>query len=293
MRWSRRHWLLRFLVSIAVIANALFSARPVGSGRRELPITHCGLTFLMEEKAGSPATCSRAKSALRTSARVTNLRPAMKRTGKYESLGRDFYARHAATVARELLGYVLVRVLDDGTVLTGRIVETEAYLGESDPACHSARGATEVRRLLSGPAGFAYVYLCYGTSHCFNIVAEPEGRASAVLFRALEPIEGVEQMRRHRPHAKRDTDLCSGPGRLCQALDIDIRLNATDMTRGQLFVAKTPQAPSAVEVSPRVGIRKAADWPLRFYVADNPHVSRAKPGVPRQRKASKKARAGG
>jgi len=197
---------------------------------------------------------------------------------RYRPICREFYARPAETVARDLLGHTLVRVLDDGTLLAGRIVETEAYLGESDPACHSARGKTDVTRLFWGPPGFAYVYLCWGMSHCLNVVVEPEGRAGCVLFRALEPIEGIEQIRRRRAAAKKDTDLCSGPGRLCQALDIDVRLNGVDMTRGSLFIAETRVVPPAIGVSPRVGIREAADWPLRFYIVGNRHFSRAKPG---------------
>lgn len=199
------------------------------------------------------------------------------RAGGLKPIGRDFYARPAEVVARDLLGRVLVRVLDNGVVLAGRIVETEAYLGERDPACHSARGRTETTRLFWGPPGHAYVYLCYGFWHCLNVVVEPEGKAGCVLFRALEPLEGMEYMRRFRGGAKKDTELCSGPGRLCQALDIDVRLNGADMTGGRLFVAATQGRSPIVRVTPRIGIKVATDWPLRFFIADNPYVSRAKP----------------
>jgi len=205
----------------------------------------------------------------------------MKKIAGYKVLDRDFYARDTIQVARDLLGHTLVRVLDGGGVLAGRIVETEAYLGEGDPACHSARGVTEVTRLFWGPPGHAYIYLCYGFWHCLNVVSEPEGRAGCVLFRALEPVEGVEQMRLRRAKARKDTDLCSGPGRLCQALEVDVTLNGTDMTAAPLFVADTRNDTPVIAVSPRIGIREAADWPLRFYIADNPHVSRAKPSAPR------------
>jgi DNA-3-methyladenine glycosylase len=206
---------------------------------------------------------------------------------KYRLISRAFYARPAEIVARELLGHTLVRVLDDGTVLAGRIVETEAYLGEDDPACHSARGKTEVTRLFWGPPGFAYIYLCMGMWYCLNVVVEPEGRAGCVLFRALEPVAGIEQMRLRRVGARKDSDLCSGPGRLCQALDIDVRLNAADMTLGSLFVADAREDVPTVGVSPRIGISKATDWPLRFFIVDNAHVSRARPGVIRQQERKK------
>ncbi|MBM3335121.1 DNA-3-methyladenine glycosylase, partial [Candidatus Sumerlaeota bacterium] len=150
------------------------------------------------------------------------------------------------------------------------------YLGEGDPACHSARGKSKAKRVLWGPPGFAYVYLCMGASHCLNVVVEPEGRAGSVLFRAIEPIVGIEQIRLRRPRARKDTELCGGPGRLCQALDIDVRLNGSDMTSEPLFVASSePKEVPMIGVSPRIGISKAVDWPLRFYVTGNRFVSRA------------------
>jgi len=205
----------------------------------------------------------------------------MLKIGKYRPIPRKFYARPAETVARDLLGQTLVRTLSNGTVLAGRIVETEAYLGENDPACHTSRGKTDITRLFWGPPGFAYIYLCYGMYHCLNVVAEPEGRAGCVLFRALEPIAGIEHMRRRRNRPAKDTDLCSGPGRLCQALNIDVGLNAADMTFGNLLIAETRDTAPVIGMSPRIGIRKAADWPLRFYIVDNAHVSRARPAVGR------------
>lgn len=205
----------------------------------------------------------------------------MAKISEYRPLSRRFYARPAEVVARDLLGLTLVRLLDDGTVLAGRIVETEAYLGENDPACHSARGKTEVTRLFWGPPGFAYVYLCWGMYHCLNVVVEPEGRAGCVLLRALEPIAGIEHMRLRRPRAKEDSDLCSGPGRLCQAFNIDVQLNGADMTGGNLFIAGTRKKLPVIAVSPRIGINKAADWPLRFHIKGNPHVSKAKPSPSR------------
>jgi DNA-3-methyladenine glycosylase len=203
------------------------------------------------------------------------------KTRSYRPTGRKFYGRPTEIVARELLGHILVRILDDGTTLAGRIVETEAYLGEGDPASHSARRMTDVTRHLWGPPGVAYIYLCMGMYHCLNVVAEPTGRAGCVLLRAVEPIEGIEQMRARRPKAKKETDLCSGPGKLCEAFDLDTRLNGADMTSGCLFIARGRKGAPVLAVSPRIGIRKAADWPLRFYIPGNAHVSRAKPGAPR------------
>jgi len=202
----------------------------------------------------------------------------MRSDWKYHPIARGFYARPAEIVARDLLGHTLVRVLENGAVLAGRIVETEAYLGEDDPACHSARGKTDATSLFWGPPGFAYIYLCMGIYCCLNVVVEPEGQAGCVLLRALEPIAGVKQMRLQRSRATTDRDLCSGPGRLCQAFDIDTRLNGADLTAGSLFIAETrDDSPVVVGVSPRIGISKATDWPLRFFVVGNPHVSRAKP----------------
>jgi len=192
----------------------------------------------------------------------------------YRPIPRRFYGRPAEIVAPDLLGHILVRILGDGTTLAGRIVETEAYLGEGDPASHSARRMTDVTRHLWGPPGVAYIYLCMGMYYCLNVVTEPRGRAGCVLLRAIEPTEGLEQMRVRRPTAKKDNDLCSGPGKLCRAFDLDKRLNGADMTSGPFFIASGPRKALAVHVSPRIGIRKAADWPLRFYIPGNPNVSK-------------------
>jgi len=185
-------------------------------------------------------------------------------------LPRDFYARPAAVVARELLGKILVH-----GEAAGRIVETEAYLGTADRAAHAWHGLTDRTRVLFGPPGHAYVYLIYGMYDCLNLVAEPEGAAGCVLIRAAEPVAGVELMRRRRPGAKRDRDLASGPGRLTLAFGIDRRLNGADATRGPLTV-HLPFTAEALEIeaTPRVGIRHCADWPLRFVVRGNPCISR-------------------
>jgi DNA-3-methyladenine glycosylase len=200
-------------------------------------------------------------------------------------LPRRFYARDPVALARGLLGQVLVRVLDDGTRLAGRIVETEAYLGVEDRAAHSFGGRrTERNAAMWGPAGHAYVYFVYGLHHCMNVVAERPGRPSAVLIRALEPLEGLEAMRARRagkgPATRlRDTDLCSGPAKLAQALRLDRSLDGADLVRGkQLFIETGTRIRTArIESGPRVGVGYAGEWadePLRFWLAGHPHVSR-------------------
>ncbi|MFU8820888.1 MAG: DNA-3-methyladenine glycosylase [Gammaproteobacteria bacterium] len=200
-------------------------------------------------------------------------------------LPRRFYARDPVVLARALLGQVLVRVLDDGTRLAGRIVETEAYLGEIDRAAHSYGGRRTARNAaMWGPAGHAYVYFIYGLHHCMNVVAEGPERPTAVLVRALEPLEGLEQMGAHRaarrPGARlRDTELCSGPARLAQALRLDRSLDGADLVAGTaLFLERGIRLPpEQVVAAPRIGVGYAGEWaekPLRFFLAGNPHASR-------------------
>ena len=185
-----------------------------------------------------------------------------------------WYDRDTRVVARALLGTVLECRTEEG-IASGRIVETEAYLGGDDPACHAAVGLTERNRHLHGPPGIAYVYRIYGAHWCFNAVTEPAGKGSAVLVRALEPLVGIEIMRRRRPAARRDIDLTSGPGKLCAALGIVGAHDGLPLQRPPLVIrAGTPVPDDAVEVTPRIGITRAAEWPLRFLVRDNPWVSR-------------------
>ena len=157
----------------------------------------------------------------------------------------------------------------------GIIVETEAYLGEDDLAAHAARGITPRTKVLFGPPGHAYVYFIYGMYECLNLVTEPEGKAGCVLIRAIEPVCGITQMRERRPSAKTVRDLASGPGKLTVALAITRRQNGVPVTRGSLTVRSWPDSPVPdIDVSPRIGITHCADWPLRFYAAGNPFVSR-------------------
>jgi DNA-3-methyladenine glycosylase len=204
-------------------------------------------------------------------------------------LARSFYDRETELVARELLGAVL-ECTAAGGVAAGRIVETEAYLGPDDPACHAVVGRTERTWHLHGPPGIAYVYFIYGAHWCFNAVTREEGHGSAVLVRAVEPLAGVELMRARRPGMRRDLDLTNGPGKPCRALGIDGGLDGVPLDRPPLRILRGDAVPDvAVRTSPRIGITRAADWPLRWYVADSPFVSRA-PAAPAPRGRSPRRR---
>ena len=187
-----------------------------------------------------------------------------------QPLTRVFYLRSAPQVARGLLGKIVAL---DG--VSGRIVETEAYLGEDDGAAHSARGITPRTRILFGPPGHAYVYFIYGMYDCLNVVCEPDGIAGGVLIRALEPLTGLDEMRIRRPSARRDEDLTNGPGKLTRALGIKITHNGADVTKGPITIHAPERARKfEIATSARIGITKSADLPLRFFIKDNPYVSR-------------------
>jgi len=187
----------------------------------------------------------------------------------------------AAELAQRLLGASLVRILEDGTRLAGRIVETEAYLGVEDLAAHSARGRRTARNeSMYAAAGTTYVYLIYGIHHCVNVVCGQPGEPAAVLIRALEPSEGLASMFCRRSKARRETDLCSGPGKLCQALAIERALDGEDLTTSRtLFIQDgndAPPGPGDIVCAARIGVDYAGEWankPLRWYLDDSPHVS--------------------
>jgi DNA-3-methyladenine glycosylase len=188
-------------------------------------------------------------------------------------LPRAFYERPTIDVARDLLGKVLVH----GPV-AGLIVETEAYLGGDDLASHSARGVTGRTRVIFGPPGHAYVYFIYGMYDCLNIVVEPDGQPGCVLVRALEPLAGLEIMRKRRPAAKRTEDLASGPGKLTLAMAITRAHNGANLTHGPLVLRSPLEAHHLdIDVTPRIGITHCADWPLRFVIRGNRFVSGPKP----------------
>jgi DNA-3-methyladenine glycosylase len=204
-------------------------------------------------------------------------------------LPRSFYLDSPELVARNLLGKLITRTLH-GEPLTGRILETEAYLGLADPASHSFIGKTARNAVMFGPPGFAHVYFIYGMHYCLNFSCEPEGQPGGVLIRALQPIAGFETMARLRglPPTAKPTQLCSGPGRLCQALAITLAENGLDATRPQsaLRVLDDGFRPTTISVTPRIGISKATDLPLRFLTTEAPPPPNAvKP--PRPLKTSK------
>lgn len=156
-----------------------------------------------------------------------------------------------------------------------RIVETEAYLGVDDLAAHAARGVTPRTGVLFGPPGHAYVYLIYGVHECLNFVVEREGKAGCVLIRAVEPLAGIESMRRRRPMARRIEDIASGPGKLTRAMGITRKLNGADLVTGPLTLRSPAHSRAfAIRTTPRIGVTKCADWPLRFLIAGNNFVSR-------------------
>jgi DNA-3-methyladenine glycosylase len=198
-------------------------------------------------------------------------------------LERAFFARNPRRVARELLGKVLVRRSND-QLLAARIVEVEAYLGQNDPAAHAAAGNTPRNSVLFGPPGYAYVYFIYGNHYCLNVSCEREGKAGCVLFRALEPLIGLEQMAQSRGiaiHGPRDLPrLTSGPGRLAEAFGITrARDNGCDLTsatsdlHSTLWIGSDGFRARGIKVSPRIGITKAADRPLRYLLGGNAFVS--------------------
>jgi DNA-3-methyladenine glycosylase len=191
-------------------------------------------------------------------------------------LPRAFYARETEIVAREMLGTVLECEREDG-LASGIIVETEAYLGEHDLACHAAAGRTARTEALYGPPGTSYVYFIYGMYWCFNAVTRAVDLPSAVLVRALEPLDGIALMHKRRPLVKNDVDLTNGPGKLCKALGIDGSLSEKSLQRKPLRIREGEPVPDErVEVTTRIGITKSADWPLRWIVRGNRFVSRAK-----------------
>ena len=189
-----------------------------------------------------------------------------------ERLGPDFFDRSVHHVARDLIGCVVAH-----GPTAGLIVETESYHAQ-DPACHAFNGRTARNEVLFGPPGHAYVYFSYGMHNLLNFVAEPEGDAAAVLIRALDPVEGVDEMRRRRG-VERVTDLCSGPGKLTQALGVGLELNGAPLADGPLAVLARPagRRRPRIVTSPRVGISRATDLPWRFSAAGDPNVSRPRP----------------
>lgn len=203
-------------------------------------------------------------------------------------LGEGFFARSTAEVARDLLGKVLVSRID-GVVAGGRIVEAEAYLGRDDPGSHAAtRGITKRNAVMYGPPGCAYVYFTYGNHHMLNLVTEPDGVAGAVLIRAIEPMLGVEAIRQRRG-GKEGPELTNGPGKVASALGVTLEHNGARLSpAGPLCCYDAPPPLEPVRVSGRIGLSRGHDAELRFYLEGNPFVSKARPGVRRPTRATRR-----
>ncbi len=242
------------------------------------------MTAALEQRLGVE---QRLSGALRSTVPAAAEGPERKDQSVYKSgkpLPPEFYSRDPRVVSRHLLGKILVR-REKRKLLTARIVELEAYLGQNDPASHSASGRTLRNDVLFGPPGRSYVYFIYGNHFLFNVSCLPDGEAGGVLFRALEPIEGIREMAEARgvpvnpdngiPDLRK---LTSGPGRLAEAFGITReRDNGKDLTSAgsDLFIVEDGFRPRHVEITPRIGITKAAEQPLRYIIAQNKFVSRA------------------
>jgi DNA-3-methyladenine glycosylase len=193
-------------------------------------------------------------------------------------LTHDFYHQPTLHVARKLLGKVLVRRLR-GRNLAGKIVETEAYVGPHDLACHASKGKTARTSIMFEPGGHAYVYMIYGFYFCLNAVTEGKDHPAAVLIRAVEPLDHIATMRRLRHNPDRDTNIASGPGKLCMAMAIDKTLNGVDLTGDTLWIEDRNLGVGPIDATPRIGVDYAGEYkdkPWRFLVRGNPHVSRGK-----------------
>ncbi|HEX6135030.1 MAG TPA: DNA-3-methyladenine glycosylase [Longimicrobiales bacterium] len=201
------------------------------------------------------------------------------RSPRADALAASWYGRAAGTIARDLLGTVLVSTVD-GVRTEGRIVETEAYVGPHDDASHAAQriGRTDRNDAMYGRPGIAYVYRIYGIHWCLNVVTDRVDYPAAVLIRAVEPLHGIEHMRARRSVGQKrlpDVALTNGPGKLAGALGITGQLNAHPLDREPLFILEGQRIPDAqVECGPRIGITRAVDWPLRFCVRSSAWVSR-------------------
>jgi DNA-3-methyladenine glycosylase len=193
-------------------------------------------------------------------------------------LPREFFARDSRLVARDLLGKLVIRRRGRQT-FSARIVETEAYLGNDDPAAHSSSGRTPRNEVIFGPPGHAYVYFIYGNHYCLNVSCLPDGEAGGVLFRAVEPVTGIAAMAKARSLSPADIRLTNGPGKLTQALAITrTRHNGIDLTdpTQPLWLADDGFPPPRIQTTPRIGITKATTLKLRYVIPNNPYVSKSR-----------------
>jgi DNA-3-methyladenine glycosylase len=196
---------------------------------------------------------------------------------KYTPIPDEFFKRDTLKVSKALLGKVLVRKFDRNTFLAGKIVETEAYIGEHDPACHAFQRVSGRSSVLYEDGGTVYVYFIYGNYYCFNIVTEKKGIGCAVLIRAVEPLEGIDIMKEFRPGIKKPHDLTNGPSKFCLAFDIDKKFNNVKLSKQGIFISDSPvKEKFEIKTSKRIGIVKGAELPYRFFIKDNPFVTNHK-----------------
>lgn len=199
----------------------------------------------------------------------------VKNIHKYK-LPAAFYLNDTLSVSKTLLGKILVRKYGK-SLICGKIVETEAYLGDSDPACHAYGRVTPRNQTLYEQGGIAYVYFIYGNYYCFNVVTEMKGVGAAVLIRAVEPVSGIDIMKSLRPKIKTEHDLTNGPAKLCLSFGIDRDFNRADLQSDRIFIAGDNEAGQfTIAVSKRIGIEKGAHLPYRFFIKNNPYVTRHK-----------------
>ena len=196
-----------------------------------------------------------------------------------KKLERNFYTRELLTVARDLLGKILVKK-DQGLILSGKIVEVEAYDGSIDEAAHTFIGKTKRNEIMFGIGGFFYVYFTYGAHFCCNVVTGKIGQGTAVLIRAIEPIKGKDIMIKNRfkrdlVNEKEKYNLTNGPGKICQAMSINKNHYGLDLTGNKVYLLDAPEIKEDdIIVTKRIGIKKSVDLPWRFYIKDNPYVSK-------------------
>jgi DNA-3-methyladenine glycosylase len=201
----------------------------------------------------------------------------MKKTLK--KLDKKFYSRDVLIVAKELLGKILVKN-NYGKIISGKIVEVEAYDGGIDEAAHTFKGITPRNKIMFDEGGFFYVYFTYGAHFCCNVVTGVKGKGTAVLIRALEPLKGLNEMSANRfgrnlLNEREKYNLTSGPGKICQAFEINREHYGADLTGDQIYIINQPKIKEEnIIISKRIGIRKSADLPWRFYIKDNPYISK-------------------
>ena len=192
---------------------------------------------------------------------------------KVKVLKREFFIRDTRTVAKDLLGKNIVHKINEKK-LVAKVVETEAYLGDgSDPSCHAHNGPTPRSKIMFGLPGFAYVYFSYGNHWLLNFVTEKEGKAGAVLIRAVEPVEGIEIMKNNRQNIKNEFDLSNGPAKLTKALAITKEYNGKDITKNNFFVEDNRDN-FRIVATKRIGISSGKEKLYRFYIKDNPYISK-------------------